>query len=440
MTQLIIVLLALLPILPAVGAQSELDALLLELKQERRSERQHHRQRETRFLAERDQRQALLEQARESLRKAKAEADALRRGYDTNEQRLQALEEGLAEASGELTALFDIARQTAADTRARQSGSMLTAQFPEGNVHLDSLADTRRLPGIVQLEGLWLSLLEEMNQSGQVMRFRAPVIGPDGTESEQEVLRIGVFTAISGGHYLRYLPETARLVEPYRQPPLRSQVLAAQLEQAHDGIHPIAVDPSRGTLLGLVVRSPTPWERIQQGGVIGYLILGLGGFALLLVLERFLVLGWIRLRMLGQEKRAQANPGNPLGRLSLVAEQHTESSLEALDMHLDETASRETTRLTRGLSTLGVVAAMAPLLGLLGTVTGMIETFQTITLFGSGDPKLMSSGISQALVTTQLGLVVAVPVLLLHSFLKGRTNRLIEALDHHITLLLGKRA
>ncbi len=176
------------------------------------------------------------------------------------------------------------------------------------------------------------------------------------------------------------------------------------------------------------------------GGGIGYLILGLGGFALLLVLERFLVLGWIRLRMLGQEKRPQANSGNPLGRLSLVAEQHTEASLEALDMHLNEAASRETTRLTRGLSTLGVVAAMAPLLGLLGTVTGMIETFQTITLFGSGDPKLMSSGISQALITTQLGLVVAVPVLLLHSFLKGRANRLIETLDRHTTLLLGHRA
>ncbi len=181
MIHLIVVLLTLLPILPAEGAQSELDALLLELKQERRTERQHHKERATRFLAERDQRQALLEQAREALRKAKTEADTLRRGYDTNEQQLQALEDGLAEASGELAALFDIARQTAADTRARQSGSMLTAQFPGGNIHLDSLADTRRLPGITQLEGLWLSLLEEMSQSGQVVRFHAPVIGVNGT-------------------------------------------------------------------------------------------------------------------------------------------------------------------------------------------------------------------------------------------------------------------
>ncbi len=437
----IVSLLALLQLsLPATAAQQDLDALLRTLQQEQRAEHQHHRAREARFLAERERRQALLEQARAAKQDAEARAEALRTSYQANEDRLQTLRAQLADVSGELAALFDSARQAAADTRARQADSLVSTQFPDARSRLDALADAKRLPDIHRLGDLWLSLLEEMNQSGRLARFQAPVIAPDGSQTVRPILRVGVFTAISEGRYLRYLPEAGRFVEPARQPPLRTLRMARGLEQADVGIHPLALDPSRGALLGLMGRSPTLLERIRQGGVIGYVILGLGAAALLLVLERFLVLGWVRLSMRTQRRREQPHPGNPLGRLSLLANQHADASLEALDMHLDEAASREATRLTRGLTTLGVVAAMAPLLGLLGTVTGMIETFQTITLFGSGDPKLMSSGISQALVTTQLGLVVAVPVLLLHSLLKGRANRLIENLDRHATLLLGSRA
>ena len=92
--------------------------------------------------------------------------------------------------------------------------------------------------------------------------------------------------------------------------------------------------------------------------------------------------------------------------------------------------------LNRGLPTVAVLAAVSPLLGLLGTVTGMIETFQSITLFGTGDPKLMSGGISQALITTQLGLAVAIPLVLFHSLLTGRVNRLVEQLGKHSSELL----
>jgi biopolymer transport protein ExbB len=440
MRRVLIALLALSCTLPAPAAQSDLDALLQRLKQERLSEQSHHREREARFLAERDQRQGLLEQALQKKQQAETLAEQLRTAYQANEQRLHALEEELAGASGELNELFDAARQHAADTRARQKHSIVSVQFPDGTTSLDNLADSKRLPTSGQLEGLWLSLLEEMNRSGKVTRFEAPVIAPDGTESARQVLRIGTFSAVSEGRYLRYLPEAGRFVEPARQPPLRDLRLAGEFDSIDTGVGTLAVDPSRGALLGLMGRAPDLLERIRQGGVIGYVILGLGAFGLLLVLERFLVLVWVQLRMRGQRRRDRAHHGNPLGRLSLVAETNADASLEALDMHLDEAAAREASRLTRGLTTLGVVAAMAPLLGLLGTVTGMIETFQTITLFGSGDPKLMSSGISQALVTTQLGLVVAVPVLLLHSFLKGRANRLIEQLDGHVSLLLGGRA
>ncbi len=420
------------------AGQGGLDALIQTLKQERQVERRHNREREARFLAERGSRQGRLAEMRAAKGAAEAQAAELRGQYETNAERLQELEEELDRSTEELGQMFDTVRQVAADVRAQLDDSMVTAQFPQRTAVLDTLSKGERLPSIEQLEAMWLLLLEEMNQSGRVARFQAPVISPGGEETERSVLRVGSFTAVSQGSYLRFLPEAGRFVELSRQPPLRHLQLAAELEQARAGIHPLAVDPSRGALLGLMVQSPDLRERLRQGGVVGYVILGLGALALLLVLERYLLLSWVGFKMKRQQRAiGEALDNNPIGRISLVAEQYRGAPLEALDMHLDEAVSREATRFSRGLPTLAVVAAAAPLLGLLGTVTGMIETFQAITLFGAGDPKMMSSGISQALITTQLGLVVAIPVLLLHSFLKGRANGLIEVLDWHGTTLLG---
>jgi biopolymer transport protein ExbB len=424
----------------ASASESQLDALLRQLKAERRSEQAHHREREARFLAEQAQRREMLEQAQAIRRQAEDEAERLRAEHRVNEEHLRSLEVELSASSGELTALFQWARQQAADTRARQTASPVPTTDSDEGLALKTLAHGKRLPTIGQLESLWLALVGEMNRAGRTSRTQAMVIGPDGVESRRPILQVGPFVALSQGRYLRFLPEAGRYMEPARQPPLRTLLGASRFEQATDGIQTLAVDPSRGTLLGLMGRTPTLRERIDQGGVIGYLILAAGAFGLLLVAERFAVLGWLHLRMRAQRRREQPRDDNPLGRVRRVAQAHADASLEALDIHLDEAVTREARRLTRGLTTLGVVAAMAPLLGLLGTVTGMIETFQTMTLFGSGDPKLMSSGISQALVTTQLGLAVAVPVLLLHSFLKGRANRLIAELDGQVSLLLGNRA
>ena len=426
--------------LAAPAGQGGLDALIHTLKQERQAERRHNREREARFLSERDSRQVRLAEARAAKETAELQAEDLRGWYEANTEHLQELEEELDRSSGELGQMFDTVRQVAADVRAQLDDSMVTAQFPQRSAVLDTLSKGERLPSIEQLEAMWLLLLEEMNQSGRVVRFQAPVISPGGEETERQVLRVGPFTAVSQGSYLRFLPEAGRFVELSRQPPLRHLRLAAELEQAGEGIHPLAVDPSRGALLGLMVQSPDLRERLRQGGVVGYVILGLGALALLLVLERYLLLSWVGFKMKRQQRAGEARSNNPMGRVSLVAEQYRGVPLEALDMHLEEAVSREATRLSRGLPTLAVVAAVAPLLGLLGTVTGMIETFQAITLFGAGDPKMMSSGISQALITTQLGLVVAIPVLLLHSFLKGRANGLIEVLDRHGTTLLGRSA
>ena len=131
---------------------------------------------------------------------------------------------------------------------------------------------------------------------------------------------------------------------------------------------------------------------------------------------------------------------NPLGRILSVYSDKIAQDVETLSLKLDEAILRETPSIERGLITLAILAAVAPMLGLLGTVSGMIETFQSITLFGTGDPKLMSGGISQALVTTELGLAVAIPMLLIHSALSSKSNRLIQILDEESAAIVARNA
>jgi len=204
--------------------------------------------------------------------------------------------------------------------------------------------------------------------------------------------------------------------------------MAQNLENATGGVEAMALDPSKGAILSLMVQSPDLKERLQQGGGIGYLILVLGAIGVLIVVRRGVGLLLERRNIEAQMKSKEPSKKNGLGRLQLIAVEMTDLNMDAISLRLDEQLAEESSLLNRGLATVAVLAAVSPLLGLLGTVTGMIETFQSITLFGTGDPKLMSGGISQALVTTQLGLAVAIPLVLFHSLLAGRANRLVEHL------------
>jgi len=238
---------------------------------------------------------------------------------------------------------------------------------------------------------------------------------------------------------LRYLPDAGKLVELNRQPAARFQRMAESLEKADSGMHAMALDPSKGAILSLMVQSPDMMERLQQGGAIGYLILALGAVGVLIVIQRSFGLLFARRRIDAQAKSADVNDKNPLGRLQNIAGELNSQNADAITLRLDEQLAEESSLLNRGLSTVAVLAAVSPLLGLLGTVTGMIETFQSITLFGTGDPKLMSGGISQALVTTQLGLAVAIPLVMFHSLLVGRANRIVETLGKYASDIVTGR-
>jgi biopolymer transport protein ExbB len=421
---------------PAGGPteQSALDRLLESVRSEANQESERIREREARFRAAVDERERLLREARAERRAAEARADELRERYATGEERLADLETQLDETAGDLKSLFTVVNQTAGDALALVDDSLVSAQLPERRQAIEPLTGSNRVASIDDIRTLWVALLEEMTRSGEITRFDAPVISAKGDEEVRAVTRIGAFTALADGDYLRYLPESQRLLALARQPAVVTRQEIFAFEQSAEPLLPIAIDPSKGTILSLIVQTPGLWDRIQQGGVIGYVIIALGLVGLALGLERLLAIGLESLRI-----RRGRSPRSLLVQLDRLAEDPAlRADHEALAVKLDEAVSSAGYKLRRGFGVLVIFAAVSPLLGLLGTVTGMIETFQVITLFGAGDPRLMSGGISQALVTTQLGLSVAIPLLLIHSFVDGRANDIVTRLDERSADLFAR--
>ena len=407
-----------------------LDALLDKARQTSKLTTAINQQREAHFIAEKKQQKRLLKTAKKEFSAEEKLSESLNTHFEENESKIAELEKRLDLKVASLGELFGVVRQVSDDMTGILEHSITSAQLTHRDVLTADLAQRKALPTINELDQLWLTLLEEMTESGKVVQFSAPVISAEGIEQQREVTRVGVFNAFSEGKYLRYLPKTERLVELARQPEARFQELAFSFEQSHSsGYGVIGLDPSRGAILSVLVQTPDFMERIQQGGIIAYVIIGVGLIGLLLLFERFVFLTLTGRSVNKQLKSDEINLNNPLGRVLQHFRENPQQDTETLQLKLEESVLKELPKIERGLSSIGVLAAIAPLLGLLSTVTGMIETFQSITLFGTGDPKYMSSGISQALVTTELGLIVAVPLVLLLSFLTGKGNRLVQVLD-----------
>ena len=419
-------------VIQPTGPQS-IDELIESVRSEHAVERERLLEREQRFRQQRDQQQQLLEQVRNERQRAEQLADELRARYEEGENLLADLETELDEKTGDLDEFFAVVGQISIDTLGMVEGSLVSGQFPNRHEPLEALSNNAGIPSIGELRELWYALLDEMSQNGRIVRFEQDIIAENGEAARAEMTRIGAFSAITGERYLRYLPETQRFLALAQQP---EQVRRSDLSNFQNGggdrFMPISVDPSRGAILGMILQSPNINQRVAQGGLIGYIILLLGAIGLALGIYRLLALLWMQRSFRKASQAGQA--GHAAGDRSLIAKlrqvaQHSNGDREALATRLDEFISNASNRLHWGLATLAIFAAVSPLLGLLGTVTGMIETFQIITLFGAGDPRLMSGGISQALVTTQLGLAVAIPLLLLHSFLHSRANRMVALLD-----------
>ncbi|QSR34063.1 flagellar motor protein MotA [Marinobacterium iners] len=424
-------------IILSVPAQAdELQKLLQQIRSDVSRDRSQDAERLQAFQGDHNRQLALLNDARKRLAAAEAEQERLKAEFQANEDALTEQGEALRMRSGQLGEVFGVVKQQAQELQGQLSDSLITAEYPQRD-ELLAFAELKRIPLLAELEGLWFLLQQEMTATGEVAPFTASVVKPDGSRAETNVLRIGPFTALtSEGHYLNY--ENGVLQQLPVQPD------SGVITQARDFMagqgNVVVVDPSRGNLLALLAQTPDLKARIAQGGLVGYIILSLGGIGLLVALWKLMTTITVELSVRKQLRQPQqAHSNNPLGRVMQAGE--SGRTTDETELRVDEALLKEAPILERGLTLLKLVAAVAPLLGLLGTVTGMIGTFQSITLFGTGDPKLMAGGISQALMTTVLGLCVAIPLLFCHSLLAARSRRLLQLLQQKgLALLATQRA
>jgi biopolymer transport protein ExbB len=423
-----------------VPEASSLDELLKKVQQGWGAERKENRAREERFKQSKAEQAKLLEQAKATLEREDARSEVLELTFQENETTLAELEETLAERLGTLGELFGVVRQVAGDAGGNIESSLVSAQLPDRVEFLQTLGQTKSLPSIESLERLWYELQLEMTEQGKVVRFDAPVLTVGGGEETKQVIRAGPFSAIAGGEYLLWEPTLQKLRELNRQPPSKALSTVSGFESATSGMEALAVDPARGSLLSVLIDTRSLPERVPDGGYVGYTIITLGVIAALLAIVRWLMVTVASRKVAAQQKSDTASAGNPLGRVLGVYEQNREVDPETLELKLDEAVMHESAKLERFIWLVKVVSVVAPLLGLLGTVTGMIKTFQSITLFGAGDPKMMAGGISEALVTTMLGLFVAIPLVLLHALLASSTKRIVEVLDEQSAGLIARQA
>ncbi|MBU0499423.1 MAG: MotA/TolQ/ExbB proton channel family protein [Gammaproteobacteria bacterium] len=385
--------------------------------------------------------QPLLDKLKAQVAALEAETQGLVARTQENQSALAVNKYQMTAKLGTLDDMFLVARQVAGDAAKQLADSLISGELAGRDKAMAAIAANGELADLNRVGEVWLALLREMKAQAEIKRFTAPLIGGDGTESQAQISRIGPFVAVKAGQYLEYVPDHGRFRELGRQPGGKFLDAARNLERPDpDGINSLAIDPSRGSLLALLVQTPDLEERIRQGGLVGYVIMGLAGFGILLALERIFTLRRVSAKVERQRRDlGDLRADNPLGRVLLSVNGQGTRDVEIIETKLDEAILKEIPPLEWGLPLVKLLASISTLLGLLGTVTGMILTFQAISLFGSGDPKLMAGGISQALVTTVQGLVSAIPLLLLHSIAHGSSRRLGQTLEEQAAALVAER-
>jgi len=401
--------------LVATTQANPLDDLLKQVKADRISEAKLDKKREAEFKSARANKQSLLNKAKKELKNQEARNKRLTKEYADNEIKLAQKEVELDNATGTLGEMFGVSRAAAAGAYGQIATSIVSAEYPGRGEALNRIANAKEIPALEDLEELWFALQTEMTQSGKISKFTVEVTNLDGTKSTETVTRLGTFNLVSANGYLTYNDEA--------------------------GYAGVYVDPSRGGILSLETRKKTVEEFFHEGKEVGYAITVLFIIGCLIAFERLFVLGRMSSKIKEQEKNLdKPNENNPLGRLLKIYYDNKSVDAETLELKLDEGILRETPQVERGVNLIKMFAAIAPLMGLLGTVVGMIMTFQTITLFGTGDPKIMAGNISLALVTTALGLICALPLILIHSVVAGKAKSVLQKLDEQSAGLIASIA
>ncbi|MCW8195739.1 energy transducer TonB [Proteobacteria bacterium 005FR1] len=429
-------------------AQS-LEQLLNMVKENRILETKEHQQREAEFRREKSNQQKLLTEAKQTLAAEERRSAQLEETYSKNEQEVAQRRQELQQRLGSLDELFGHLTSQAGDLRQRLETSLVSAQpgLSDRAAFLDDLIEkmnsATQIPDLEEIEQLWYEMQREAVEGGKVVKFPATVLQTDGERAQTTVARVGNYNLVAeDGSYL-YMTPDGKLAELPRQPAGEYNEQAAKLVSAQDGFVRFGVDPTGakgGSFLQAIVDLPNLVEQWHQGGYIGYAITALGVFALLLALLRLAVLSSTSSKVSAQLKSSEPNTNNPLGRVMKVGLDNKGIDNESLELKLEEAILKERPSIESGLNLLKVIYMIAPLMGLLGTVGGMIQTFQAITIYGTGDPSTMAAGISAALITTMLGLIVAIPVMLLYTIVAGRSKRILHVLDEQSAGLVAENA
>jgi len=423
----------------AAPQATSLDQLLDQVKSASQQNTGQNQQREAQFRNAADQQAQILASAKQALAQESANEQQLEAKFESNKKQLDDLNNQIRSREGDYSQVFDQARQAAGNLKTTLDASMTSTQFPGRGVFLAKLAESSDLPTPDDLHKLWFLMQQELTAEGQVAKFSATVAHEDGSSEQAGVVRVGVFTAVNGNNFLRYVPETGALVQPDRQPDSHWRDLAGGLSNASSGVQAMAVDPSGGDLLRSLANQPTFMERVAQGHTTGWIIIVLGLVGLLIILERGAYLVLVGGKIKTQMGSSKADLGNPLGRILSVFNESKADDADTLGLRLDETLLRERPVIEARLGLLRILALVAVLLGILGTVAGVMNTFQTMNLFGSSGAQV-AAGIGSALVPTWLGLLVAVILLFFHGMLTARSGQLMHTLEEQSASILAARA
>jgi biopolymer transport protein ExbB len=428
--------------LNAYADTAKLDQLLEQVKKDRVADAKLDAAREAEFMSDRADKQALLNKAKAAFAAEEARGKSLTQQYADNEGKLAAKEAELQTAQGTLGEMFGIVRGAATETIGSIATSNISAQFKGREDLLKKLSVAKELPTISELEELWIALQTEMTESAKVSKFDSEYVNLDGTPAQSNVTRIGSFSLINENGYLVFNAETQKMEPLVKQPESHIVGDSVAFTKASAGtVAPVYIDPTGGNILRLKTQEATMMEQFHSGGTPGYVITVLLIIGLLIALVRFISLSSAGSKINAQLRNLN-NPSvdNPLGRILKVYHDNKSADVENLELKLDEAIMRETPDIEKGIGILKLIAAVGPLLGLLGTVIGMIGAFQMITLHGTGDPKIMAGQISMALVTTVQGLLCALPLLFIHSLLQSKSNSILHILDEQSAGIIAAHA
>lgn len=415
-----------------------LEGLLQSVKNESNKELSNEKRRLQTFVNNKNEQAHILNKSKDTLIQKEIVSNQLKTTIDENELLLEQKENELEEKAANLGEMFGSVRQTSTDFLTNFQHSLTASEDIKKEEIFSKFANSKKLPNLEELTTFWHSMLDEIIKSGNISQYKANVILNTGEKANKEITRVGLFAAVSEGKYLTYSNDMKSLVELAIQPNSNILEEAKNFEKSEQ-ISTITIDPTRGTLFEMLENNPTILDRIHQGGIVGYIILVLGAMGLLFALFKMLVLNVYSFKIKSQIKKIDTpKNSNSLGKIATVFYQNVNDSINDLEIKVGEAIIKETNKIKKGQSFVKLLAAVTPLLGLLGTVTGMIATFQAITLFGTGDPKLMAGGISTALITTVLGLVTAIPLLFAYTYISSKAEELVSILEEQSIGLLAK--